>query len=156
MESAAQYPRGAGLALAAVAVPGLPTASAARVPEPVLKLEAAQPSITLDGFRGQVFLDPGIWLAALGSPLQFDVQRTAYTRPVTITQVIHPPYGGTIRKPLPGSVLDGWHGLKDFVVPVRGGGQGRAHRTGKSRTSSRWPASRSTSPTCRTAPTTCR
>ena len=60
----------AGLALAAVAVPGLPTASAARVPGPVLRLEAAQRSITLDSFRGKVFLDPGIWTAALGSPLR--------------------------------------------------------------------------------------
>src|SRR5215469_3711299 len=106
----------AGLTLAAIVVPGLPTASAARVPGPVLKLEAAQRSITLDSFRGQVFLDPGIWLAALGSPLQFDVQRAAYTRPITITQVIHPPFGGTIRRPLPASMLAGWNGLKNFVV----------------------------------------
>jgi len=105
-----------GLALAAVAAAGPPTASAARVPGPVLKLEAAQRSITLDSFRGRVFLDPGIWLAALGSPLQFDVQRAAYTRPITITQVIHPPFGGTIRRPLPASVLDGFNGLRDFVV----------------------------------------
>ena len=105
-----------GLTLAAIAGSGLPTASAARVPGPALKLEAAQRSITLDGFGGRVFLDPGIWLAALGSPLQFDVQRAAYTRPITITQIIHPPFGGTIRRPLPASVLDGWNGLKDFAV----------------------------------------
>src|SRR5215469_5035316 len=106
----------AGLTLATIAVTGLPTASAARVPGPVLKLEAAQRSITLPGFRGRVFLDPGIWLAALGSPLQFDVQRVTYTRPITITQVIHPPFGGTIRRPLPASTLDGFNGLRDFVV----------------------------------------
>jgi hypothetical protein len=106
----------AGLALAAIVVPGLPTASAARLPGPVVKLEAAQRSITLEGFRGKVFLDPGVWESALGSPLQFDVQRAAYTRPITITQVIHPPFGGTIRRPLPASVLAGWNGLKNFVV----------------------------------------
>src|SRR5215469_13153451 len=106
----------AGLTLATIAVTGLPTASAARVPGPVLKLEAAQRSITLPGFRGRVFLDPGIWLAALGSPLQFDVQRVTYTRPITITQVIHPPFGGTIRRSLPASTLDGFNGLRDFVV----------------------------------------
>jgi Lysyl oxidase len=117
----------AGLALAVIAVlglptasaaraPGLPTAVAARVPGPVLKLEAAQRRITVPGFRGRVFLDPGIWLAALGSPLQFDVQRVAYTRPITITQVIHPPFGGTIGRPLPASVLAGWDGLKNMVV----------------------------------------
>ena len=98
----------AGLTLAAIAVPGLPVASAARVPGPALRLEAAQRSITLDSFGGRVFPDPGIWIAALGSPLQFDLQRQPYTSPVTITQIIHPPHGGTIRRPLPGSLLDGW------------------------------------------------
>ncbi|MDR3033570.1 MAG: hypothetical protein LBV78_10775 [Kitasatospora sp.] len=106
----------AGLVLAAIAVPGLPTASAARVPGPVLRLEAAQRSITLDSFGGRVFPDPGIWIAALGSPLQFDLRRQPYTSPITITQIIHPPYGGTIRRPLPSSLLDGWNGLKRFLV----------------------------------------
>jgi len=70
----------AGLAVVALAVPAVPAtggsmaqpASAARAPGPVLKLEAAQRSVKLDSFGGEVFLDPGIWLAALGSPLQFD------------------------------------------------------------------------------------
>jgi len=84
----------AGLAVAAIAVPGVPVASAARVPGPVVKLEAAQRSITLDSFGGKVFLDPGIWVAALGSPLQFDVRRAPYSSPITITQIIHPPFGG--------------------------------------------------------------
>src|SRR5437016_651343 len=107
----------AGLALAAIAMPGLPTASAARVPGPVLKLEAAQRGgITLDIFRGKVFPDPGIWIAALGSPLQFDLRRQPYSSPITITQIIHPPFRGTIRRPLPSSLLDGWNGLKGFVV----------------------------------------
>jgi hypothetical protein len=107
----------AGLALAAIAGPGLPTASAARVPGPVLRLEAAQRGgITLDTFRGKVFPDPGIWIAALGSPLQFDLRRQPYSSPITITQVIHPPFGGTIRRSLPSSLLDGWNGLKGFVV----------------------------------------
>ena len=73
-------------------------------------------SITLDSFRGRVFLDPGIWAAALGSPLQFDVRRASYTKPVTITQVIYPPGGGTTARPLPGSVLDGFNGLQDFLA----------------------------------------
>jgi hypothetical protein len=41
-----------------------------------------------------VFPDPGIWIAALGSPLQFDLRRDPYTSLITITQVIHPPFGG--------------------------------------------------------------
>jgi len=105
-----------GLAVAAIAVPGLPTASAAGLPGPVLRLEAAQRSITLDSFGGKVFPDPGIWMAALGSPLQFDLRRQPYTSPITIMQVIRPPFGGTIRRPLPSSLLDGWNGLKGFLT----------------------------------------
>ena len=106
----------AGLAVATIAVPGLPAASAAKVPGPVLKLAAAQRSITVPGFRGRVFFDPGIWLEALGSPLEFDVQRAAYTKPVTLTQIIHPPYGGVVRRSLPPSLLDNWFGLKHFAT----------------------------------------
>jgi hypothetical protein len=106
----------AGVAVAAMTVPGLPAASAAKVPGPVVKLAAAQNSITVNSFRGRVFIDPGIWLEALGSPLEFDVQRAAYTKPVTLTQVIHPPYGGTVRRPLPASLLDKWFGLKHFTT----------------------------------------
>ena len=106
----------AGLAVTAIAVPGLSAASAAKVPGPALKLEAAQNSITVNSFRGRVGFDPGIWLAALGSPLEFDVQRAAYTKPVTLTQIIHPPYGGVIHRPLPPRLLDKWFGLKRFAT----------------------------------------
>jgi hypothetical protein len=113
----------AGLAVAAIAMPGMPAVSAAKipvsaatVPGPVVKLEAAQRSVTLYGFRGRVYLDPGIWVSALASPLEFDVQRASYTKPITITQIIHPPYGGIVRRPLPASILDGFNGLRRFTV----------------------------------------
>jgi Lysyl oxidase len=106
----------AGLIATAIAEPTLAASSAARVPGPVVRLVAAQRSITLDSFGGQVFLDPGVWVAALGSPLEFDVQRAAYTSPLTITQIIHPPFGGTVRRPLPARLLDGWNGLRRFVM----------------------------------------
>jgi hypothetical protein len=104
----------AGLSLTVAAAPGLPAAGAAGVGGPAVTLEAAQHSITLDSFGGRVYLDPGIWVAALGSPLQFYVQRASYSRPITITQVIRPPSGGTVRRPLPASLLDGWAGLRGF------------------------------------------
>jgi hypothetical protein len=104
------------LATAAVAAPGLPAASAAKTPGPALKMAAAQNSIRVPSFRGRVFIDPGIWLEAFGSPLEFDVQRAAYTKPVTITQIIHPPYGGVIRRQLPSSLLDNWAGLAHFAT----------------------------------------
>ena len=106
----------AGLAMAGlVAVPGLPAASAASPPGPVLKLEAAQHSVTVGSFGGYVHMDPGIWVASLGSALQLDVRRASYTKPVTITQIIHTP-GGTVQaRPLPATLLDGWNGLKHFI-----------------------------------------
>lgn len=105
----------AGVAAALSTAPGILVASAATVPGPVVRLEAAQRSITLDRFGGKALLDPGIWVAALGSPLQFDVRRMPYTTPITITQIIHAPFGGIVRRPLPASILDGWNGLRRFI-----------------------------------------
>ena len=101
----------AGLAFVA---PGLPAASAASPPGPVIKLVAAQRNVTVYPFGRQVDMDPGIWVASLGSALQFDVRRASYTKPVTITQIIHTSHG-TVQRPLPASVLDGWNGLKHFI-----------------------------------------
>jgi len=111
----------AGLAVAAAAAPGLPAASAAStasaksVSGPVIRLEAAQRSVTVRSTKGSVHMDPGIWLSSLGSALQFDVQRASYTKPVTLTQVIHAPSGAAEKRPLPARLLDGWSGLKHFV-----------------------------------------
>jgi hypothetical protein len=110
----------AGLAAATTtgvaAAPGLP-AAAGQLPRPVVKLEAAQHDITVQAAGGGAFvdMDPAIWVASLGVALQFDVRRASYTKPVTITQVIHLPGGPTMTRALPGSLLDGWNGLKDFV-----------------------------------------
>jgi hypothetical protein len=105
----------AGLTLVAIAVPGLPASGAARVPGPVIRLDATQPSITVGSFRGTVHMDPGIWVASLGSALQLNVRRASYTKPVTITQIIHMPGGPVKARPLPAGVLDGWNGLRDFI-----------------------------------------
>ena len=84
---------GAALAVALVAIPGSPATAAGQAAGPALKLEAAQHSITLDSSGGQVYLDPGIWVTVLKSPLQFDVRRVSYTRPFTISQIIRAPAG---------------------------------------------------------------
>ena len=99
----------------AVAVPGPAVASTATPPGPVLTLEAAQPSVTVDSVQGSVDMDPGIWVASLGSALQFDVRRAGYTKPVTVTQLIRPSRGRATARPLPATVLDGWNGLKHFI-----------------------------------------
>ena len=61
-------------------------------------------------------MDPGIWVASLGAPLQFDVGRASYTNPLTITQIISGPGLPPQARPLPSSVLDGWNGLKNFII----------------------------------------
>jgi len=107
---------GLASAVAAAALAGPAQAGAQAVaPGPVVKLIVAQNSITLPSFRGRVFLDPGVYAASLGSALQFDVQRASYTKPITLTQVIHRPGGGTTTRSLPASLLDGFNGLRDFL-----------------------------------------
>ena len=107
---------GAGLAVALVAAPGSPVAAAGQAAGPVLKLEAAQRSITLDSFGGKVYLDPSIWVAVLKSPLQLAVRRASYTRAFTITQIIHAPGGGVVRRPLPAKVVQWNGGLRNFLT----------------------------------------
>jgi hypothetical protein len=102
----------AAATLAAPALAGTQTGTQG----PTVQLTAAQTSITTSSFRGQVFLDPGIYVTSLGSPLQFNVQRASYTKPVTINQVIYLPGGGTTTRALPGSVLDGFNGLRNFAT----------------------------------------
>ena len=68
---------------------------------PTIKLIAAQHTITAQRFGNQVFVDPGIWVASLGAPLQLDVGRASYTDPVTITQVISQPGLPPQMRPLP-------------------------------------------------------
>jgi hypothetical protein len=115
----AAVPAAAGLVVAAAALPGTAAASAAGTPAavlgPVVKLVVAQNSITLESFRGRVYLDPGVYVASLRSALRFDVRRASYTKPITLTQVIYHPGGGTTRRSLPASLLDGFNGLRDFL-----------------------------------------
>ena len=102
------------VAAATLAGPALAGTQAA-AQGPVVKLIAAQNSITLPSSRGRVYLDPGVYAASLGSALQFDVQRASYTKPITLTQVIYRPGGGTTTRSLPSSLLDGFNGLRDFL-----------------------------------------
>jgi Lysyl oxidase len=89
--------------------------SAAGAAGPTIKLIVAQNVITVPKYgRGEVYFDPGIWVASLGEPFQLDVKRDGYTRPLTITQAIRTPFG-TIRRPLPSWMLSGWNGLAHFI-----------------------------------------
>ncbi len=109
----------AGLVIAsaasAVSAPAVQATAAQATQGPAIKLIAAQHTITVPRFGNQVFVDPGIWVASLGAPLQLNVGRASYTDPVTITQVIGQPGLPPQTRPLPASVLDGWNGLKNFI-----------------------------------------
>jgi Lysyl oxidase len=108
----------AGLGLVAAVIPAAAQAagrSRATAEGPTVKLIAAQNTVTAQRFGGMVFFDPGIWVASVGSALEFDVQRATYLKPLTISQVIHLPGGGRTTRALPGSLLDGWVGLRNFV-----------------------------------------
>ncbi len=107
---------GAALAVALVAAPGSPVAAVGQVAGPVLKLKAAQHTVTLDSFSGKVYLDPSIWVAVLKSPLQFDVRRASYTHPFAITQIIRAPGGRVVRRPLPAKVVQWNGGLRNFLT----------------------------------------
>ena len=89
--------------------------SASVIAGPTIKLITAQNVIKVPKFgKGDVYFDPGIWVAALGGAFQLDVQRDGYTNPLTITQVIRTA-AGTRRVALPAWTLDQWNGLRHFI-----------------------------------------
>src|SRR5581483_7225027 len=80
-------------------------AAAAAAHRPEIKLIAAQRTLTIGGAGGRINVDPGIWIAALGAPLQLNVQRASYTKPLAITQVYRGANGTLRHHRLPGWVL---------------------------------------------------
>ncbi len=110
----------AGCTVAATAPLGAAAAQSAAPPSatppgPTVKLITAQNDITVQRYGPRVYLDPGVYVVSLGSALQFDVRRASYTKPLTITQVIHLPNGGTATRPLPARILHGFSGLRNFL-----------------------------------------
>ena len=105
----------AGAAVAATGGASTPAGAAVGATGPVLKLVAAQNRITVPRYGREVYMDPGIYVASFGSSLVLDVQRASYTKPIGITQIIHLPGGGTEVRRLPGWVLHGFLGLRDFL-----------------------------------------
>jgi hypothetical protein len=96
-------------------------AAASSAAGPTLRLIAAQHNITVQRFGKRVFLDPGIWVAALHSSLQLNVSRPSYGRPLHVIQVIKTPQGAVSRR-LPHWTLDRWAGLRRFLrITIRNG-----------------------------------
>jgi hypothetical protein len=90
---------------------------------PRLVLLRTQSAMTVQGFpagkngkKVVVYIDPGIWLASLGAPLVLDVGRSAYDKPVRVTQVLTANDGRQTTRKLPAGLLDGWNGISDMVT----------------------------------------
>lgn len=95
---------------------GLAVAAAPQAtPNPTVKLIVAQKKIDVPQFGNRVFFDPGVYVAALGHQLEFQVQRASYGQPVTITEVLHGAAGVTVLRPLPNRMVDHFNGLNRFL-----------------------------------------
>lgn len=110
----------AGLAAAAGLPAGLASAQApAAHSGPQLKLVVAQRTVNVPRYGKQVYIDPGVYFTAVGSPLQFDVARAGYGQPIRISQIIRAAGHVSVR-PVPRKMLDGWRGLATFMrITVR-------------------------------------
>ncbi len=100
-------------ALTAV-VGAIAVAPAARaVPVPALKLIATRTEITaVRRSDGRVFLDPGVWIGAVGGDFQIRLTRTDLRSEITAAQTTT---DGTEIQPIPADDLLGWEGLAGFL-----------------------------------------
>jgi hypothetical protein len=83
---------------------------------PRLKLVAAQRTVHVQSSaHDQVYLDPGIWVTAYQALFRLNVDLPRYGGLKVVTQVIQTRDGGTVTRRLPGGLLDGWNGMKNFI-----------------------------------------
>jgi hypothetical protein len=125
---------GIGTTATALATPSAAggSAAAATTTGPQMKLIEVEKTVTVPMFgKGEVFVDPDIYLASLRSAFQVNVSRPSYTRPISATQIIRTG-SGTIRRSLPSWVLaDGWLGIRHFFQVTIRNARGRV--VGRSR-----------------------
>ena len=95
--------------------PVLP-AQANTPPGSPLRLFAASRHITVTRYGGErIYVDPGVFLGALGTAFEVKAQRPSYRRPINAWQVLHPDGSATLL-PLPrGTVTSSWQGLAGFL-----------------------------------------
>jgi Lysyl oxidase len=111
----------AGLAVATGLSAGLASAQGTTSASgPMVKLIVAQKSINVPRYGKRAYINPGVYVAAVGSALRFNVRRANYAQPITITQIIRGPGGTIVRRVLPARTLQGWKGLHRFIrITVR-------------------------------------
>lgn len=101
---------------AAVSGPSRAVSADAPAVWPEVKLVAPQNDVTLVSRGGVVQMNPGTQVASLGAPLELQVARTRYTKPVEIDQILRTASGGTRERRLPSSLLlNVPHGLPGFI-----------------------------------------
>ncbi len=104
----------AGLATVAM-LPGGSAAAQSTATGPTVKLITAQRQINVPRFGRFVFMDPGVYVVAVGSALQFDAQRASYAKAITVDEIIHGAGGQVTERPVPNRAFDRWFGLRNFL-----------------------------------------
>jgi hypothetical protein len=91
---------------------------AGAAPEGTPRLELRAASTRIEVFRygdgDAVYLDLGVYLAALDAPFDLRVKRETYDDPIRLFQAFHRTSGVDLQE-IPADVLDGWHGLSKFI-----------------------------------------
>jgi hypothetical protein len=94
----------------------LPSLAAnAQPPAGALALRASANKVTITKYRGEpIYLDLGIYAAAVGGSFEIRVTRPDYSEPIQAAQILYGANGKTTTRALPAGVIDGWEGFKDF------------------------------------------
>jgi hypothetical protein len=91
---------------------------------PTLRLFAASSRIEVERDRRDfAWMDPGVWLAAVGGAFELRVSRPDYDSPVTVVQA--DAETGEVLRTLPIELLDGWSGMASFLHVSLRDGDGR-------------------------------
>lgn len=111
-------PRRSGGRLALIAVilgATLPVLNAnAQVATSTLELRAGTNKVKVVKYRGEpIYLDLGVYVAALGGPFEVWLTRPDYSQPIQAEQALYAA-GGTSHRSLPEDALNDWLGFKDF------------------------------------------
>ena len=102
----------AALVLATV-LPSL--AARAQGVAPRLELRAGTDRVTVEKYKGDpLYLDLGVYVAALGGPFEVWLTRPDYAEPVNVAQRVYDADGTSELEPLSADVLDEWNGFADF------------------------------------------
>jgi lysyl oxidase len=79
-----------------------------------IRLLAAVDEVRVHQQQGHVvYVDPGVFVAAGGGAFDLRLHRHDYTEAIKVDRILHTDGGDEI-EPLPGSILDGFRGLKRF------------------------------------------